>query len=84
VLVHKRLDNRFQLGLVEADHKDINSLFLFLYRHFFGCLDGKRTETRNIGLRMENYQGTWTPISAGVYGEKLPEDLKMEFTLTPQ
>jgi hypothetical protein len=43
--------------------------------------DGRRSETRNIGLRMEGYQGKWTPIMGEVYGKKLPDDLKWEFTL---
>ena len=46
--------------------------------------DGLRTETRNIGLRMEGYQGTWAPIISEVYGKRLPEDLKMKFTIRPQ
>lgn len=46
--------------------------------------DGRRSEITKIGLRMEGYQGKWTPIVGEVYGKKLPEDLKVEFTIVAQ
>ncbi len=46
--------------------------------------DGQRTEIRNLGLRLEGFKGTWTPVKAEVYGKELPKDLQMEFNLTPK
>jgi hypothetical protein len=45
---------------------------------------GRRSEVVNMGLRMEGYQGKWTPVVGELYGKKLPSDLTFELSLTAQ
>jgi hypothetical protein len=43
--------------------------------------DGTRTETKNLGLRIMDFQGNYTPVFTEIYGKKLPEDVKAKFNL---